>query len=40
MNKVRFNETLKDPNDLIHQLDDKNKQDYGYYLLRSNYKVL
>ncbi|CAF0712172.1 unnamed protein product [Brachionus calyciflorus] len=38
MSKVRFNEPSADPNDLIQKLDDKNKEDYGYYLLRSNYK--
>lgn len=39
MNKTRFNEATQASDDLIQKLDDKNKQDFGYYLLRSNYKV-
>ena len=39
MNKIRFNEATKAHNDFLQRLDDKSKEDFGYYLLRTNYKV-
>lgn len=39
MNKIRFNEAPEANNDLYEKLDGKNKEDFGYYLLRTNYKV-
>lgn len=39
MHSVKFNREFRDPDDLIQKLNPENRVDYGYYLMRTNYKV-
>lgn len=40
MHTAKIKEDDKDPNDIIQLLGPENSQDYGYYLMRTNYKVV
>ena len=39
MHTAKIKEDHNDPNDLLKHLSPENKEDYGYYLMRTNYKV-